>query len=502
MDKTAPSIAVLPFTTDGTDPASIQFARGVSEDIISELSRYRELQVIAASSSFQFENAASDTARLGRELDVEYILQGGVRRGANRVRITAQLTGAAAGDRVWTERQDVEISDVLEAQADIASRISASLVPELEYSEQRRAERLRIEDPHAYELALQACSCITLGLANADPGPITHGIDLAERAVALDASCIRAHYAIAWGYLRRAALSFFGAPAQVDLEQARAAALRLRELDASNHAAYAILGHIAMRRLQHKEALANLRHAHTLNPSDVVTLRWLSWAESNFGFAAEARQQAELSIRLSPRDRNIDQSYWALALSAFVAGDCEACITHARQAVALNPGFSGHHLLLAACCAETGEIEEARAIADSVRTRAPGLLESRLSGQTYFVREDLAARYQRALALAAGIRHGPIQAKPGSVQTASPDGKPGRPANPANLSARECEVLTFVARGLSNLEIAAELDLSEHTVKRHLANILTKLELPNRAAAVAAAARLGLLELAFEPSRS
>lgn len=495
-DTDTPTIAVLAFSGDGDEPGSLQFARGVSEDIISELSRFRELHVIAASSSFEWEAFGPDSARPGRELQANYVLEGRVRRGAGRVRITAQLIETETGDRVWTDRQDVEIGDVLEAQAEIASRICGSLVPELEYSAQRRVERRRIEDLRAFDLALQACTCIATGMAHADPAPITEGIALAERAIGLDPLCVRAHYALAWGHLRRAALGFFGAAAQSDFERANEAALRLRDLDRGNHGAYAILGHIAMRRLQHQQALANLRHAHTLNPSDVITLRWLSWVESNFGLADEARRHAELSIRLSPRDRNIDQSYWALALSAFVAGDHETCAANARQAVALNSNFSGHQLLLAACCAERGELDEARAIAASICAQAPGLLESRVAGQTYFAREDLASRYQRALALAAGVS--PPDTPPPPAASAA-DAGPSRPVPPGPLSMRERQVLSLVARGMSNPEIATELDLSEHTVKRHVANILTKLELPNRASAVATAARLGLLQLTPEP---
>jgi TolB-like protein/DNA-binding CsgD family transcriptional regulator len=483
----APTIAVLPFDADGDEAGCREFARGISEDIISELSRFRELHVIAASSSFQLEPFGRDSARPGRELQAEYVLEGRVRRGAGRVRITAQMIETASGDRFWTDRQDVEIGDVLEAQAAIAGRICGSLVPELEYSEQRRVERRRLEDLEAYEMALQACSCIAHGVATSDPARITEGIALAEQAIGLDPLCARAHYAAAWGYLRRAALAFFHPDGQSDLQHAYGAALRLRELDRGSHGAYAILGHIAMRRLQHKEALTNLRHAHTLNPSDVVTLRWLSWVESNFGLADEARRHAELSIRLSPRDRNIDQSYWALGLAAFVAGDHEACTIHAREAVALNSSFHGHKVLLVACCAEMGELEEARAVAATIRAAASGLLESRLEGKTYFAREDLVSRYQRALALAACVP--PPRAPARTVPAATV-----RASDPAPLSQRERQILSFVARGMSNLEIAAELGLSEHTVKRHVANILTKLQLPNRASAVATAARLGLLE--------
>jgi DNA-binding CsgD family transcriptional regulator len=229
-----------------------------------------------------------------------------------------------------------------------------------------------------------------------------------------------------------------------------------------------------MRQLRHDDAISNLRRAHALNPNDVTTLRWLSWEESNLGLAGEAQAHAQLALRLGPRDRTIDLSYWALALADYVAGNLEQCLSHARQAMGLNRPFMGHRVLLAACLAESGAVPEAAAQVAEIRRGAPGLFESRLGGRTYFGAPELAERYLRALRLAAGERPA---------------------ANPvvAGLTAREREVLRLVALGLSNALIARQLALSEHTVKRHVANILAKLELPTRAAAVAEAARLGML---------
>jgi DNA-binding CsgD family transcriptional regulator len=280
---------------------------------------------------------------------------------------------------------------------------------------------------------------------------------------------------LAWGYCRRGVLRFIGPGTEADLSAADAAAQRLKQLDEGNHAAYAILGHIGMRRLRHAESLANLQLAHRINPNDVTTLRWLSWEESNFGFANEARAHADLSMVLGPHGRSLDQGHWALALAEYVAGNLDRCMAQARQAVALNRAFTGHHILLIAALAESGALDEARAMAESLARQTPGLLESRLTGSTYFAIPALAERYVRALSLAVG----PLQ------RAADPRGSP--------LTERETQVLKLIAAGLSNAAAAGELGLSEHTVKRHVANILTKLDLPTRAAAAAAAGRLGLL---------
>jgi adenylate cyclase len=489
-----PSIAVLPFSNLGDDPAQRYLSDGITEDIITELSRFREISVTSRGSSFSCEDFSGDVKRVARELGVRYVLMGGVRRAENRLRLTVRLLDGISGEQIWADRFDGTLDDVLTLQEQVARRIVGSIAPELHFAEQRRAERMPDGDVRAYDLALHAAALIQQGITGSQAAPISEGIALARKAVALDPLCLRAHYAIAWGHCRRGAMGFFSPGARDDFAEADAAAQRLRELDSQNHAAYAILGHVAMRRLRHDEALADLREAHRLNPSDVTTLRWLSWEESNFGLAEDARRHAESAIALSPRDRSLDVSYWAAALAAFVAREHADCLDYVRRAVALNRPFAGHHIVLAACLAEMGELAEARSVIDTIRELAPGLIESRLSGATYFAVPELAERYLRALRLAAGE---PEPAAPAAA------GAPRVPPYPAaekldlpgsldTLTEREREVVRLVAQGLSNAGIADRLALSEHTVKRHVANILTKLDLPTRAAATALAVRHGL----------
>jgi len=399
-----PSIAVLPFSDASGDPEQRYYSDGITEDITTELSRFRELFVIGPNSSFACEPFAADTDRVGRELGVRYVLEGSVRRAGSRLRITAKLTDVRQGEQIWADRHTGALDDILEVQEEIAARIVASIVPEIRYAEQDRAERLPVADVHAYDLALRAHAAISRGVAASDAALLSEGIATAQQAIGLDPACRRAYFALAFGLCRRGAMGYFGPEARSDYDAADGAAMRLRALDPSNHLAYAILGHIAMRRLRHQEALANLRQAHRLNPNDVTTLRWLSWEESNFGLADKAREHAELSIKLSPRDRLIDFSYWASALACYVGADHAGCIANARRAIALNRQFSGHYLLLAAGLAEAGEVREARAVASEIARMAPGLLQTRLSGTTYFVAEELNARYRLALEIAAGLR--------------------------------------------------------------------------------------------------
>ena len=460
-----PSLAVLPLASDASADARY-FSDGVTEDIVTELSRFRELAVVRVG-----ELSSNDPAQVARLLDVRYVLRGSIRHAGNRVRISIQLLDPGAGMQVWADRHDGLIENLLDLQAEIAARIAASITSEIEWSEVRGAHRHDATNATAYDLALRAGAKLLAGVAANDAMLLSDAIALAEQAARVDPRCRRALSVLAMAYCRRGVLQGIGPQGTADLTAADAAARRLRELDASDHAAYAIIGHVAMRRLRHDEAISNLRRAHELNPNDIVTLRWLSWEESNLGLAEDARGHARLALRLGPRDRNIDLTHWALALAEYVAGNNAQCLLQARQAIGLNPQFIGHRILLAACLAETGALVEASSHVADIKKFAPGLFESRLGGRTYFVDPKMTERYRKALRLAA------------SAASSVPSG----------LTPREREVLHLVAAGLSNPRIADRLALSEHTVKRHVANILTKLDLPTRAAAVAEAARLGML---------
>jgi adenylate cyclase len=470
-----PSLAVLPFTADSSADGRY-FSDGITEDIVTELSRFRELAVVCASSSFRLEPLSDDPARIARVLEVRYLLRGSIRHAGNQLRITGQLIDPASGHQIWADRYDGSIENLLDLQAEIAARIVASIVGEIERSELDHAHRHQTTNAAAYDLALRAGALLAMGAAPSNAELLTEAIRLAQEAVSVDPHCRRALSVLATAHCRRGVIDGIGESGADDLAAADAAARRLRELDPSDHAAYAILGHVAMRRLRHDDAISNLRRAHELNPNDVTTLRWLSWEESNLGLAETARLHAQLALRLGPRDRAIDLTHWALALAEYVGGDIAQCLAHARQAIGLNRQFLGYRILFAACLAESGALADARTHAAEIMRLAPGLLESRLNGRTYFAAPATSERYLRALRLAASAELPAAPAKAASV-----------------LTGRELEVLRLVAAGLNNPRIARRLALSEHTVKRHVANILMKLELSTRAAAVAEAARLGIL---------
>jgi len=476
------SIAVLPFANAG-EPQDDPLCAGLTEDVVTELSRFRALQVIGARSSFACRAFATDTKRVARELGCRYVLEGSVRHVGQRLRITTRLLDGRTGEPLASDRHEGSLADLLAVQDDIAHRIAASIEPDLVDSEIARAGRLPIPDMDAYELVLRARDLVRRGAESDDAALIGEGIALVRRAAERDPNSAEAHRVLAWSYCMRGELSFFGPAARADYEAAADAALRVRELDPRNHAGHAIYGHIAMRRLRHGESLASLRHAHELNPNAAVTLRWLAWEEANHGLADSAREHADLSLRLSPRDYAIAQGHWVRALADYVAGDLAACAEGAQRAVALAR-HTGFRLLLAACLAEMERLPEAREVVAEASRICPGFVESRLAGNTYFARADLHERYVAALRRAATGAAG------SGPKPAAPSSEP--PPRLAALTGRECEVLRQVARGDSNRAIGEALGISEYTAKRHVANILTKLDLPTRGAAAVLAARHGL----------
>jgi TolB-like protein len=155
------SIAVLPFLNMSADPEQQYLSDGVTEDIITALSRYRELMVIARNSSFQFRDRSLDMKRIGRELGAKYLVEGSLRKVGTRLRITAQLIDASSGSHLWAERYDRNVTDVFEIQDEVTQTITATVVGQLTRSHAERARRTPTRNWQAYDYFLQAQHCIT-----------------------------------------------------------------------------------------------------------------------------------------------------------------------------------------------------------------------------------------------------------------------------------------------------------------------------------------------------
>jgi TolB-like protein len=268
-----PSIAVLPFANMIGDSEQEYFADGIVEDIITGLSRFSALFVIARNSSFTYKGKAIDVKQVGGELGVRYVLEGSVRKAGERVRITGQLIDAHTGGHVWAERYDGDLTDIFTLQEDIARRIVGTITPEIVLAEQSRIGRMSHQALGAYDLAMQSLSLRRRGEYSHDRSLFEKAFDLANNALSVDATSVPAHYALAEALSQLAVYARVREDIPVLLDKAATVAETLRDLDRTNHAAYYLIGHAAIRRRRAAEALSNLRRAHELNPNDCRTLQ-------------------------------------------------------------------------------------------------------------------------------------------------------------------------------------------------------------------------------------
>ena len=474
--------AVLPFQAA---PEDEPLANLIAEDVLAELARFQNVTVAGRAASFACRAYAADTPRVARELGIQFVIEGAMNRvGDERVRFTIRLLEGETGQVLASERFERRSDTLLAEQDELVRHITARIAPQLDLAAIRRAERLPATGLRVQDMALRARGRLLRGAEAEDAELIEAGVAEARRATELDPRYAEAWRVLAFGHCIQGERGAFGVSTEADYRAADDAAAQLRALEPSSYAAYAIGGHVAMRMGRHAEALESLRHAHALNPHAVLTLRWLAWEETNHGLGQAAREHATLSLQLSPRDQLAYLGHWSLALAHWSLGDLEPATEHVRRAVALTPRFGGYYMLLAACLAEQDKLEEAAEAVARVRQNCPGLIESRLAGKSYFIRPELARRYHAALVRANAGAPAPAVTL---VQ------KSAFPSALAELSERELEVLRLVAQGLSNAAVGRKLGISEHTAKRHIANILLKLDLPTRSAASTLAGRHGLI---------
>jgi adenylate cyclase len=194
-----PSIAVLPFQNISGDPEQEYFADGMVEEIITALSRLRWFFVIARNSTFTYKGRAVDVKEVGRELGVRYVLEGSVRKSANRIRVTAQLVEAATGNHVWAERYDRDLADIFAVQDEITERVVAAIEPELYAAEHIRSQSKPPDSLDAWECVIRALSLIGQGTRDEN----TEAEALCRRAIAIAPGYARAHSLLAWALLRR-----------------------------------------------------------------------------------------------------------------------------------------------------------------------------------------------------------------------------------------------------------------------------------------------------------
>jgi TolB-like protein/DNA-binding SARP family transcriptional activator/Tfp pilus assembly protein PilF len=398
-----PSIAVMPFQNMSGDKEQDYFADGMVEEIITALSRINWLFVIARNSSFTYKGRPICVKQIGQELGVRYVLEGSVRKAANRVRITAQLIDAIAGHHVWAERYDRELADVFAVQDEIADRVMAAIEPQLYAAEGARAKRKPPESMDAWECLVRAISLINI--RTKCDGAAARG--LLEKATELDPSYARAHSLLAF-VLALGVLSGWE-PRQPALSLAIEAAQKALSLDNDDPWSHAATGFVMVLDRRVKESIAEYERALALNPSFAYGHTMLAAAYCYLGRSDEAMAHLDQAERLSPRDLLTHGNHGAnnvlRAAACMVADRYREGIAFARRALAENPSSTPGSRQLVINCALAGEIEEAKSALQIVKRLQPDISLQWIEEWAPFVRAEDRWKYAEGFRLAGLAEH-------------------------------------------------------------------------------------------------
>ena len=362
-----PSIAVLPFTNMSGDPEQEYFSDGISEDIITALSKLRWFFVIARNSSFIYKGKSVHMKQVGEELGVGYVVEGSVRKGGDRVRITAQLNDVATGSHLWAERYDRSLADVFAVQDEITEAIVAAIEPQLYAAENFRAQRKPPDSMDAWDLVMRALSHYWR---------VTQQDNLVAQALLEKAIAIDPNYGQALGVL--AASHTFGvhmgwtdaATVAPIAERAARAAIRADSEDPWAHFA---LGSVYVFARRFDDSLAEFELALRLNPNFSLAQGYYGLTLAYCGRWEDADKAADRALRLSPRDPFSAVYCGIAAYAQFVGRHYEKAMQLSREAIRQRSDFVGAHRVLTAAAGMAGETDIAAEALRELRRAQPNI---------------------------------------------------------------------------------------------------------------------------------
>lgn len=350
-----PSIAVLPLDNMSNDPEQEYLADGISEDLITALSKIRWFFVISRNSTFTYKGRAVDIKQVGRELGVRYVLEGSVRKAGNRVRVTVQLIEAETGNHIWAERYDRELEDIFDLQDEITNTIVGALEPEISAAERDRVVSKPPKNMGAWE-------CYQRGVWHMwkyIPDDLVRGLKLLANATELDPNFALAYAYMSYIHYQKVVLGI-SQNIKRDLDEGLIAAQRALEIDDQEPVAYFAIGRIYMMQGKHDKSISALETAVRINPSFAQAYHGLGMVFTLAGRLEEAKVSCLKSERLSPRDPIHWASTVVHALACILSGDFDEALYWARDTMQ-NPRSTGYwpHAVLAAVLAHVGHLDEA-----------------------------------------------------------------------------------------------------------------------------------------------
>jgi adenylate cyclase len=366
-----PSIAVLPFANMSGDAEQEYFSDGITEDIITNLSRNRAFFVISRSTSFTYKGPAVDVGKVARELSVRYVLEGSVRRAGNRVRITAQLIDAETGHHLWADRYDRELADVFAVQDEIAQSIAGAIAPGIISAEIRHAQHKDPSQLDAWDRTMRA----HWHIRRFTQSDLTQARRLLEEAIALDPANSIALADLAFARHFEAVFGWGDGPAEshARLGEAARKAVAADDGDAMAHTALAIFDLFSGR---HEEARRRLRRALDLDPNSMFARGYLGASYAWGDDYDAALTNLEEAMRLSPRGPLVILWHLCKGWAALLAGHDEKAIEYATRAAEANPEFPDIYAVLASANGHLGRANPARAALDQLLRRMPALTAS------------------------------------------------------------------------------------------------------------------------------
>ena len=366
VDAARPAIAVLPFVNMSGDPEQEYFSDGISEDIITALSKLRWFFVIARNSSFVFKGKAVHMKQIADELGVGYVVEGSVRKSGDRVRITAQLNDVATGSHLWAERYDRSLADVFAVQDEITEAIVAAIEPQLYAAENFRAQRKAPDSLDAWDLVMRALS--HYWRVTRQDNVVAQA--LLEKAISIDPNYGQALGMLATSYMFCAHMGWADRAAVGSAERAAIAAIRADNDDPWAHQA---LGGVYILERRFDNSLAEFEQALRLNPNFAMAQAYYGLSLCYSGRWQEGDEAARRAIRLSPRDPFLGVYYGVASYAQFTGRNYDEAIKLAREGLRQRGDFVGAHRVLTAAAGMAGNKELAKSALAELKRAQPNV---------------------------------------------------------------------------------------------------------------------------------